>query len=153
MAPVLAASRVHSGKQSVFPASFSLSRATAGSAPKVADSVINLTAVDPDGDRHAVKGLVGQTLLQTLIRNRLETTQRHQSQELGSCNGNCEVTVAPEWLPKLPARTPEETEALRRVSTTGAVKRDSRLGCQLRLTPEMDGMTVAMVEERPYEIL
>ena len=63
------------------------------------------------------------------------------------------VTIAQEWLDKLPPRTPAEEDRLRQVSTTGSVNSSSRLGCQIVLEKSLDGMTVAMVEERPWYTL
>lgn len=83
-------SRCSSAQQYVRHAASEASAATRRSLPKIAEKIINITAIDKDGDRHLVKGLEGQSLLTTLIRNGLEVRERHQSEEIGSCNGNCE---------------------------------------------------------------
>lgn len=44
-------------------------------------------------------------------------------------------------------------ERLRQVSTTGKVGQNSRLGCQVVLTKDLEGITVAMAEERPWYTL
>ena len=57
---------------------------------QVADRVVRLACIDPDGQRHTVKGLAGRTLLSALISSEIEQAGKHQLEELGSCNGNCE---------------------------------------------------------------
>ena len=57
---------------------------------QVADRVVRLACIDPDGQRHTVKGLSGRTLLSALVSSEIEQAGRHQLEELGSCNGNCE---------------------------------------------------------------
>jgi len=121
--------------------------------PKVRDQVVELTAIDRNGERHKIKGLIGQSLLTALIRCELEQRSRHVLEEIGSCNGNCEVTIANEWLEKIPPPTPDEVDKLKSVSTTGVVNKHSRLGCQVKLSKDLEGMTVAQVEDRPYYTL
>ncbi|CAI5972809.1 unnamed protein product [Closterium sp. NIES-64] len=127
--------------------------APGSSAPTVADRAVRFTAIDADGHRHAVTGLAGRTLLSALIRSKVETVERHQLEELDSCNGNCQVSIAQEWLDKLPPRSQAEEDRLRQVSTDGQVTRSSRLGCQVHLNKDLEGMTVAMAEERPWYTL
>ncbi|GJP53116.1 hypothetical protein CLOM_g12246 [Closterium sp. NIES-68] len=126
---------------------------SASSAPSVADRAVHFTAIDADGQRHAVTGLAGRSLLSALIRAKVESAERHQLEELESCNGNCQVSIAQEWQDKLPPRTQAEEDRLRQVATDGQVARSSRLGCQVHLSKDLEGMTVAMAEERPWYTL
>eukprot|EP00271_Cylindrocystis_brebissonii_P002490 TRINITY_DN13141_c0_g1_i1.p1 TRINITY_DN13141_c0_g1~~TRINITY_DN13141_c0_g1_i1.p1 ORF type:complete len:152 (+),score=14.51 TRINITY_DN13141_c0_g1_i1:125-580(+) len=121
-----------------------------GSIPKVADVIVKITAIDPDGDRHEIKGLTGQSIFTTLVRNNLDDVARHSIDELPSCTGNCEVVLPNEWLAKLPPPSPEELAKLKSVSSKGTVNPHSRLGCQLKLSKDMAGMTVAMIQPRPW---
>lgn len=123
------------------------------SIPRVSEQIVTITAIDRDGERHVIKGLVGQSVLRTLIRNKLETKERTPTEEVDCSNGNDEVTIASEWLTKIPPPTQAELDVLRTVSPTGAVSTHSRLGSQVKLTKELDGMTVAMAEWRPYYTL
>ena len=63
------------------------------------------------------------------------------------------VTIANEWLTQIPPPTELEINGLKSVSTKGQVNVHSRLGCQVILSKKLDGMTVAMVEDRPYYTL
>jgi len=62
----------------------------------------------------------------------------------GACEGSmacstCHVVVDPAWADKLPAPSEEELDML---DLTYGLTRTSRLGCQIRVTPELDGLTL-----------
>ena len=64
----------------------------------------------------------------------------------GACEGSmacstCHVIVEPDWYAKLPAASTSEEDML---DLTYGVSRTSRLGCQITLTPELDGLTVRL---------
>ncbi|GAQ80633.1 hypothetical protein KFL_000580280 [Klebsormidium nitens] len=121
------------------------------STPRVQDRIINVIAVDEDGIRHRIKGLIGHNLMEALKLSGFESEARHPSSDrLDACSGNCEVTIANEWLDKVPERTEDELEVLRDV--TKRVTKNHRLGCQIQLTKDLDGMVVSKVEEKPFEI-
>jgi 2Fe-2S ferredoxin len=66
----------------------------------------------------------------------------------GECNGSlacatCHLIIAPDWFEKLPPAGPEEVDFLEYMST---VTPTSRLGCQLILTPALDGLRATMAE-------
>jgi 2Fe-2S ferredoxin len=63
----------------------------------------------------------------------------------GSCAcATCHVFVAPEWIDRLPRRTEEESATLE-----GAfeILPTSRLGCQVIMTPELDGLRVTLSKD------
>ena len=67
----------------------------------------------------------------------------------GACEGNmacstCHVIVDPEWSGKLPAVAEEEEDMLDLVY---GLRRTSRLGCQIIMTPELDGLIVRLPGE------
>jgi 2Fe-2S ferredoxin len=51
------------------------------------------------------------------------------------------VHVDPEWLPRIPPPSPEEIDML-----DGAfdVREDSRLSCQILLTPDLNGLRLRL---------
>lgn len=55
-----------------------------------------------------------------------------------SC-ATCHVHVAADWLDRLPPPTAEECEMLDFAIERGS---DSRLSCQIVLTPDLDGLTL-----------
>lgn len=62
----------------------------------------------------------------------------------GTCGGElacatCHLIVVPDDWPRLPPPTPEEEDMLDLVPDA---VRTSRLSCQVRLTPALDGLTV-----------
>jgi 2Fe-2S ferredoxin len=61
-----------------------------------------------------------------------------------SC-GTCHVYVREGWQAGLGARQPEEAEAVECL-VVSEVRPSSRLGCQVKVTPELDGLTVDMPE-------
>ena len=64
----------------------------------------------------------------------------------GACEGSmacstCHVIIDAAWFEKLPSAVPEENAML---DIAPNVKRTSRLGCQIKLTEDMDGLTVKL---------
>lgn len=64
----------------------------------------------------------------------------------GTCGGacacaTCHVVVEDPWYDLLPDPTPEEDEML---DIATGVEETSRLGCQIRLTPELDGIVLRL---------
>jgi len=55
--------------------------------------------------------------------------------------GTCHVHVDPTWLDRLPAMGPSEASMLRATADADAT---SRLSCQLRMSPELDGLTLTL---------
>ncbi len=65
-----------------------------------------------------------------------------------TCEGSlacatCHVVVAPEWFDKLPKASPEEEDML---DLAFNLTRTSRLSCQLKVTPELDGIVFTVPE-------
>lgn len=64
----------------------------------------------------------------------------------GSCScGTCHVYVDPGWSAALPK--PEAAEASM-LEAFGTARANSRLACQIVLTPELDGLTVEIPESQ-----
>ena len=64
----------------------------------------------------------------------------------GTCEGGmtcttCHVIVADEWFDRLPKPVPHEEDML---DLTYGVTKRSRLACQIFVTPELEGLTVAL---------
>ncbi len=54
----------------------------------------------------------------------------------------CHVIVAPEWADRLPPPVADEVDMLDFASSP--VEAESRLSCQIRLQPELDGLVVRL---------
>ncbi|KAJ6401579.1 hypothetical protein OIU84_016888 [Salix udensis] len=122
------------------------------SSAKVADRIVKLSAIDPDGQKREIVGLSGQTLLKALTNNGLIDPASHRLEEIEACSAECEVNIAEEWLEKLPLRSYDEEYVLKRNSRTRVLNKHSRLGCQVVLTQDLQGMVVAVPEPKPWDI-
>lgn len=118
---------------------------------KVSDRIIKLNAIDSDGDKHEVIGLTGNTLLKALINKGLIDPASHRLEEIDACSAKCEVHIAQEWLDKLPPQSYNEKYVLSRNSRNRVSNKHARLGCQVVLTPELQGMVVAVPEPKPWD--
>ncbi|PIN03298.1 Ferredoxin [Handroanthus impetiginosus] len=128
------------------------SSASSSSSAKVADRIVKLYAVDPDGRKQEVVGLVGHTLLKALANKGLIDPASHRLEEIDACSAECEVHIAQEWLEKLPPPSYDEQYVLKRNSRNRELNKHARLGCQVVLSPELQGMVVAVPEPKPWEI-
>ncbi len=94
--------------------------------------------IERNGNRKEVETPGQQSLLQVAHANDIDME--------GACEGSmacstCHVIVADDWYSKLPKPIPSEEDML---DLTYGVTRTSRLGCQITLTPELDGLTVRL---------
>ncbi|GMI70878.1 mitochondrial complex I ferredoxin [Hibiscus trionum] len=122
------------------------------SSKRVADRIVKLFAIDPEGQKREVVGLTGQTLLRALTNCGLIDPASHRLEEIDACSAECEVNIAQEWLERLPPRTYDEEYVLVRNSRGRILNKHSRLGCQVVLTPQLQGMVVAVPEQKPWDI-
>ncbi|XP_038627340.1 ferredoxin-2, mitochondrial [Tachyglossus aculeatus] len=99
-----------------------------------AEAVVNVVFVDRAGRRVPVSGRVGD--------NVLHLAQRHGIDLEGACEASlacstCHVYVSQEFLDVLPSPDEREEDML---DTAPLLRENSRLGCQLVLTPALDGV-------------
>ncbi len=97
-----------------------------------------MTFIERDGTRREVDAPLGLSVL--------EIAHRHNVDIEGACEGSlacstCHVVVAPEWFDLL--RDPSEDEEDMLDLAFGLTK-TSRLGCQIIITEELDGLTVSL---------
>ncbi|XP_010547158.1 PREDICTED: uncharacterized protein LOC104819003 [Tarenaya hassleriana] len=136
----------------VSPAAASSVPSLSSGSKKVSDRIVKLFAIDPDGHKREIIGLSGKTLVRALIDSGLIEPASHRLEEIDACSAECEVQIAEEWLERLPPRTYDEEYVLRRNSRSRVLNKHSRLGCQVVLTPELQGMVVAVPEPKPWDI-
>ncbi|XP_055690794.1 adrenodoxin-like protein 1, mitochondrial [Lutzomyia longipalpis] len=106
--------------------------------PKSEDEVVNITYIDKDGKRMAVRGKVGD--------NVLYLAHRHEIEMEGACEASlacttCHVYVKDEYLDRLPESTEKEDDLL---DMAPFLKQNSRLGCQIVLTKELEGLELQL---------
>lgn len=131
---------------------YSASSSSPSASAKVADRIVKLSAIDPEGHKREVIGLSGQTLLKALTNQGLIDPDSHRLEDIDACSAECEVHIAQEWLEKLPPASYDEKYVLKRNSRARVLNKHSRLGCQVVLSKELQGMVVALPEPKPWDI-
>ncbi|XP_062021997.1 uncharacterized protein LOC133738462 [Rosa rugosa] len=126
--------------------------AAPSSSRKVSDRIVKLFAIDFDGRKREIVGLSGQTLLKALANSGLIEPASHRLEDIDACSSECEVNIAQEWFDKLPPRTYDEEYLLKKYARARVLNKHSRLGCQIVLTNELQGMVVAIPEPKPWDI-
>ena len=98
-----------------------------------------MTFVSPDGKiRKEVDAPVGLSVLEIAHRNDIDLE--------GACEGSlacstCHVVVEPKWFDELDDPTEEEEDML---DLAFGLTHTSRLGCQIKMTEELDGLVVTL---------
>ena len=97
-----------------------------------------MTFIDRDGTRHEVEAPVGLSILEIAHRNDIDIE--------GACEGSlacstCHVVIDPEWYELLEEASEDEEDML---DLAFGLTHTSRLGCQIKMTPELDGLTVSL---------
>ena len=99
--------------------------------------MVHVTFVDWEGSRRTVEIAAGLSVMEGGLRHRIAGLD-------GDCGGacacaTCHVHVAPEWVERLPPPSALELAMLKMAVAPDAT---SRLACQIKLRPELDGLTV-----------
>lgn len=97
-----------------------------------------ITFIEPSGLRHEIDAQEGLSVLEIAHKNNINLE--------GACEGSlacstCHVIVAPEWFDKLAKPSEEEDDML---DLAFALTHTSRLGCQIKITKELDGLVVTL---------
>jgi 2Fe-2S ferredoxin len=100
-----------------------------------------MTFILRDGTHKEVDAPVGLSVLEIAHRNNVDIE--------GACEGSlacstCHVIVEKDWYTRLKGATEDEEDML---DLAFGLTATSRLGCQLIITPELDGLTVRLPSE------
>lgn len=100
-----------------------------------------LTFIDPDGARKDVNASSGLSVMDIAHLNGVDIE--------GACEGGmacstCHVIVAEEWFDRLEPASEEEEDML---DMAFGLTRTSRLGCQITMSEELDGLSVTLPSE------
>jgi 2Fe-2S ferredoxin len=99
---------------------------------------MHLLVTDRQGKEHRLEAIEGWRVME-VIR---DWGMPIKAECGGACScATCHIYVDPAWLDGLYPPTSEEMEQL---DTAYAVESNSRLACQILVTPEMDGMKVSL---------
>lgn len=98
-----------------------------------------ITYITPNGDTKTIENAEGN-LMTVAVANQIEGIDGDCG---GVCScGTCHVHVDPEWVEKVGPASESEAGML---ELEDEVTDRSRLGCQVKLTPELDGLVVKVV--------
>ena len=94
--------------------------------------------VAPDGTTKEVDAANGLSVLEVAHKNGIDLE--------GACEGSlacstCHVVVDPEWFDKLGEASEEEEDML---DLAFGLTHTSRLGCQIKMSDELDGLRVSL---------
>jgi ferredoxin, 2Fe-2S len=100
--------------------------------------MLKMTFIDPQGKPHEVDAPEGLSVLEVAHRNGFDLE--------GACEGamacsTCHVIADPKWFDKLPIASEEEEDML---DLAFDVSETSRLGCQITMTKDLDGLVVSL---------
>jgi len=100
-------------------------------------SMVKLTFVQPDGTSQTVEAEPGVTVMEAAKLNDVPGIEAECG---GACAcATCHVYVNPEWVEKTGKPASIEEDML---DFAFDVRKESRLSCQIKVTPELDGLTV-----------
>ena len=104
-------------------------------------SVYKVTFIHSDGREQMCEAPEGLSVLEVAHRNMIDIE--------GACEGSmacstCHVIVGTDWFDKLDEAEEEEEDML---DLTFGLKRTSRLGCQIRMSADLDGLVVQLPKE------
>ena len=102
--------------------------------------MISIRFINADGSEQAIQTEPGQSLMKAAVDANVHGIE-------ADCGGSltcatCHVMIGQPWAAVLTAPVPDEVDMLDFASSP--VVPESRLSCQVRLTPEMDGMEVRL---------
>lgn len=94
--------------------------------------------IEPDGKRREVDAPLGLSLL--------EVAHTHHIDLEGACEGSlacstCHIIVDPDWFARLDESSEDEEDML---DLTFGLANTSRLGCQITITDDLDGLVVSL---------
>jgi 2Fe-2S ferredoxin len=102
-----------------------------------------ITFLQKDGTSQTIDAEENWSIMQVAVEHKIEGIE-------GACGGSmacatCHVYVQPEWLPRVIAQDNEQSEEEKDILDTAFdIRETSRLGCQIKLTEELDGLIVAL---------
>ncbi len=103
---------------------------------------ITVSVTTRDGRTKDLTAIAGRSLMENLRSGGIEEI-------LALCGGccscaTCHVYVDDQWLAAMPPMSEDEDDLL---DTSGAREANSRLSCQIPVTPELDGLSVTVAPE------
>jgi 2Fe-2S ferredoxin len=102
-----------------------------------------ITFIEHSGTEHQVDAQVGQSVMQVATTNMVPGI-------IADCGGNCScatchVYVDETWRAHMPEASKDEKEM---IDCALHVQENSRLSCQIHVTPELDGLVIRLPESQ-----
>ena len=99
--------------------------------------------IEHNGTEHAVDAAVGITVMQAAINDFVPGIE-------ADCGGlcacaTCHAYIDPAWAGKIPPKTRGEADLL---ASASHVTGESRLTCQIKVQPELDGIVIRLPESQ-----
>ncbi|MEP7031065.1 MAG: 2Fe-2S iron-sulfur cluster-binding protein [Pseudolabrys sp.] len=102
-----------------------------------------ITYIDSSGASRSVDAEAGSTVMENAIRNNIPGIEAECG---GACAcATCHVYVDEAWREKVGPPSPMEEDML---DFGYDVRENSRLSCQIKVTPELDGLVVTTPEKQ-----
>ncbi len=103
-----------------------------------------ITFIAANGSNTTIDAKDGDSLMQNAVANNIDGI-------VAECGGSmmcatCHVYVDEAFIEKLPPRSDSEDEMLD--STASARKANSRLSCQITISPQLEGLVVNLPDEQ-----
>ncbi len=102
-----------------------------------------LVFVQPDGRRQTVSADVGRSVMEAARDHEVPGIRAECGGECSCSTCHCYVDEA--WMARLPAPAPAESGL---VEFTWEPRPNSRLTCQIEMTPELDGLVLHVPAEQ-----
>lgn len=99
--------------------------------------------ISPDGTDRAIEAAVGSTVMENAVKNAVPGIEAECG---GACAcATCHVYVADDWTEVVGSPEPMEEDML---DFAFDVRPTSRLSCQIKVTPALDGLVVHIPERQ-----
>eukprot|EP00878_Enallax_costatus_P002894 GHUV01003088.1.p2 GENE.GHUV01003088.1~~GHUV01003088.1.p2 ORF type:complete len:145 (+),score=16.57 GHUV01003088.1:366-800(+) len=121
------------------------------STPTVFDKMVQIFVIDRSGVRHTVRGLEGNDLAATLHEYGRFKADQFMPNVYDPAFIDCHVYVQGDYLDKIPTIKDEQQNILEQY-VRGKTRDNSRMGYFIKLTPQLNGMTVALGDIEPWEL-
>lgn len=107
----------------------------------------SMTFIQKDGTPKTVDAPLGLSVMEIAVKNVIDPIE-------GACGGSlacatCHVYVHPDWLPKVMAEDEKSEEEEDMLDLAFDVRKNSRLGCQIKMRDDLDGLVVAVPGTKP----
>lgn len=102
-----------------------------------------ITFLQPDGSRQTIQADENTSIMQAAVEHKVPGIE-------GRCGGclacaTCHVYIHPDWMARVAAQDNEQSEEeIDMLDMASDVRETSRLGCQVKLTKELDRLIVAL---------